>query len=656
MSSGFIIRLRPAGPWRFGPSSGARDRVDRIFHSDSLYSGLTHAMLQLGKLDEWLSATATAATPAVRLSSCFPYLGEMLMATPPRGTWPPAVSTKVRWKGARFVPVSAIATLLRDKPLDDDRWIVDPESECLLPVEKNVAPSSPFRVTVRTSAAVDRAEHGKLELHSTACLEFAEGAGLWSMAMFADAASEAEWSEPVKAAFRLLADTGVGGERSRGWGRSAQPEFRPLSDLGLNIAPADAAAYWLLSVYTPAAGDQIDWKRGNYSLITRGGRIESAARWGDEKQLLRMVEEGSVIFADAPPNGAARNVAPEGFPHPVYRSGFALAIAIPWKGTSPEKPRVAEPAPEQKIPEPLPPSFEYEPTPLESLPASIEPEPIESELPAAEPSSIEPIAAGVPEAELPSSKLEPASIESEPSPIESHPENIKPSAAAIEPETITTEVPAVELPSSKLEPSAIESESSPIESHSEKIKPSPATIEPELITAEVPEAELPSSKLEPSAIESESSPIESHSEKIKPSPATIEPETIATEVPAAELPSSDWEPASIESEPSSIKSHPVNIEPSPTAIEPEPIATEAPPAELPSSKWEPASIESEPSPIESQPVNIEPSTATIEPEPIASEAPPAELPSSKVEPGAIEYEPEPKKPEPDPENPEGGAE
>ena len=429
MSSGFIIRLRPAGPWRFGPSSGARDRVDRIFHSDSLYSSLTHAMLQLGKLDEWLAATATATIPAVRFSSCFPYLGEMLMATPPHGTWPPAVSTKVRWKGARFVPVPAIATLLRDKPLDDDRWIVDPESECLLPVEKNVAPSSPFRVTVRTAAAVDRAEQGKLELHSTACLEFAEGAGLWSIAMFADKAAEAEWSEPVKAAFRLLADTGMGGERSRGWGRSAQPEFRPLSDLGLNVAASDAAAYWLLSVYTPAAGDQVDWKRGNYSLITRGGRIESAARWGDEKQLLRMVEEGSVIFADAPPNGAARNVAPEGFPHPVYRAGFALAIAIPWKGTSPEKPRVAEPAvehvvepavepavepvaepaieyvaepvDEEKLPEPPPASFDYEPSPVESLPASIEPEPIAAEVHAAE---------------LPSSELEPAAIEYEPEP------------------------------------------------------------------------------------------------------------------------------------------------------------------------------------------------------------------------------------------------
>ncbi len=374
MSSGFIIRLRPAGPWRFGPSSGARDRVDRIFHSDSLYSGLTHAMLQLGKLDEWLAATATAQTPAVRLSSCFPFLGEMLLATPPRGTWPPPVSTKVRWKGARFVPLQAIATLLKDKPLDDDRWIVDPESECLLPVEKNVAPSSPFRVTVRTAAAVDRTGHGNLELHSTACLEFAEGAGLWCAAMFADEACETQWSGPLRAAFRLLADSGVGGERSRGWGRSAQPDFRDLSELGLN-ASGDSTAYWLLSVYTPAADDQVDWQRGNYSLITRGGRIESAARWGGEKQLLRMVEEGSVIFAGASPKGAAKNVAPDGFPHPVYRAGFALAIAIPWKGSSAEKPRAAEVVPEPKTPEPpSAPPFEYEPIAVEAEPVEPEPE------------------------------------------------------------------------------------------------------------------------------------------------------------------------------------------------------------------------------------------------------------------------------------------
>jgi len=36
-----------------------------------------------------------------------------------------------------------------------------------------------------------------------------------------------------------------------------------------------------------------------------------------------------VLVASSEPRGAAADVAPEGFPHPVYRSGFALAIPIP---------------------------------------------------------------------------------------------------------------------------------------------------------------------------------------------------------------------------------------------------------------------------------------------------------------------------------------
>jgi hypothetical protein len=57
MPSGLLIRLRPAGPWRIGPDSGDRDRVDRIYHSDSLYSAVTSAMGRLGMLDEWLDQT-----------------------------------------------------------------------------------------------------------------------------------------------------------------------------------------------------------------------------------------------------------------------------------------------------------------------------------------------------------------------------------------------------------------------------------------------------------------------------------------------------------------------------------------------------------------------------------------------------------------------
>jgi len=51
MNPALLIRLRPIGPWRFGPSSGARDRVDLLLHSDVLFSAVTLAFEQLGLLD-----------------------------------------------------------------------------------------------------------------------------------------------------------------------------------------------------------------------------------------------------------------------------------------------------------------------------------------------------------------------------------------------------------------------------------------------------------------------------------------------------------------------------------------------------------------------------------------------------------------------------
>ena len=51
MNPGLVVKLRPAGPWRIGTDSGARNRVDAIYHSDSLYSAVTAAMARLGWLD-----------------------------------------------------------------------------------------------------------------------------------------------------------------------------------------------------------------------------------------------------------------------------------------------------------------------------------------------------------------------------------------------------------------------------------------------------------------------------------------------------------------------------------------------------------------------------------------------------------------------------
>ncbi len=348
MSSAVLVRLRPTGPWRIGPDSGDRDRVDRVYHSDALYAAVCGAMFRLGEGDAWLEATARAhesagengAGPAVRLSSCYPFQASTLFVVPPQNIWPPAPSSKIRWKGARFVPLGVVETLLAGKPLNEDAFVIDGPSECLLPTGH---PVSPFRTAVRSRAGVDRAGES-VAPHSSACLEFASGAGLWFLAEFADGARE-RWRGPLEGALRLLADSGFGGERSLGWGHAELPEFNDgtLPELILRARSGPGAAggsvetaaptgraFWMLSLFHPGENESVDWQRGQYSVTTRGGRIESAARWGEAKKLTRMVAEGSVLLAAEEPKGAAPNVAPEDFPHPVYRCGFAVCVPIPW--------------------------------------------------------------------------------------------------------------------------------------------------------------------------------------------------------------------------------------------------------------------------------------------------------------------------------------
>jgi CRISPR type III-A-associated RAMP protein Csm4 len=374
LNPALIVKLRPAGPWRSGPDSGARNRVDPVYHSDSLYAAVTAAMSTLGLRDEWLDATARRAEgPAVRFSSCFPFAGETAFVVPPRSVWPPTAGSgasvsagKTRWKGARFIPLALLADILSGHPLQEGRWTVDGASECLVPAGQ----TGPFRTNVRWSAAIDRLT-GNAERHSTACIEFRRDAGLWAVVSFEDEAAHARWSEPVRGALRLLADSGFGGERSRGWGRSAQPEFieGALPDLVLGESPARPLApspaqepsetdpvpaleapppplapspaqqlssadvaptsHWLLSLFTPGPDDAVDWKRGNYTAIARGGRIDSPSGFGERKKQLQMIAEGSVLVAGDSIRGTAPDVAPDGFAHPVFRAGFALSVPLP---------------------------------------------------------------------------------------------------------------------------------------------------------------------------------------------------------------------------------------------------------------------------------------------------------------------------------------
>jgi CRISPR-associated protein Csm4 len=334
MLAALRIRLRPTTPWRVGPDTGARDQADSVYHSDGLYSAVCSAFGRFDWLEEWLEATAKAADPAVRFTSAFPFLDETLFVPPPMTVWPPvAASTKVRWRAASFVPVSILPSLLAGESPAEDRWVVDPGSGCLLALDRRGEAAGPFRMATRLQAAVDRVSGAAVLPRRVVCQEFAPGAGLWCAALFRDEETRERWMPRLKSAFCWLADSGFGGLRSLGFGRSSEPEFNEASWPSLVLEKAESAAavqgWWLLSLYTPGSAESIDWKAGSYGLLTRSGRVESDSGRGLEKRSLRMIREGSVIEASEPLRGAATDVAPAGCGHPVWRTGFAAAIGLP---------------------------------------------------------------------------------------------------------------------------------------------------------------------------------------------------------------------------------------------------------------------------------------------------------------------------------------
>lgn len=340
-------------------------------------------MRQFGYLEDWLDATARASAPQVAFSSLFPYQADTLFAAPPRTLWPPPSNlvtspspgflSKIRWGAAQFVPVTVIDSLLTGRPILAEQWTPDPESACLL--RRDRPSTSPFRIAMRSRAAIDRITQASAHVDSFACVEFESTSGLWCVARFADSNAATEWRDKLKAAFRLLADTGFGGGRTIGWGQTAAPEFQDgqwpnllLPRTGRNrsngASNGDNASYWFLSLYSPAASDSPDWSAGDYELITRGGH---------DKKTTRMIAEGSVLLASREPSGAALDVAPDGHAHPIYRSGFALALRLPEvteEDIKPVEEPVDEEAPEAKpcpAPQPEPPQAEEAP---ESAPAS----------------------------------------------------------------------------------------------------------------------------------------------------------------------------------------------------------------------------------------------------------------------------------------------
>ena len=216
MPAGLLIRLRPAGPWRIGPDSGDRDRVDRIYHSDSLYSAVSSRHGSPGHAGRMAGCHGACrrAGRAIQL---------VLSRTRAiRCWWCRRAICGRRRRRPRFAGKARDSfrwawwnRWLRARRLSEDGWTIDGPSECLLPFSTPPSPG-PFRVSVRSSAAVDRDGAGGLAAFDGVSGIHARQRIVVRVSLLRTTLRASSGLQPLTAAFRLLAipDSAASGRRA----------------------------------------------------------------------------------------------------------------------------------------------------------------------------------------------------------------------------------------------------------------------------------------------------------------------------------------------------------------------------------------------------------------------------------------------------------
>lgn len=284
---------------RVGAPGWGLEEGEKTLGADVIYSALFHASMEL---------YGEALPRDLRISSGFPFVEDALFF--PRPMLPLKVledaTVRLKWgkavKELDFLERRWFIEWLRDGNVDLDRAI-----SCREDLRKAV------RTITRPRVALDRLDNSS-SLYFSSEQRFCPGSGLCCLI----SCPGGTWQK-LKALFRFMGETGIGGEKSSGVG-SFEVEFctvdvpEPGDDgLCVNLAPV-----------IPAIDDIVYLLA--YELKERGGWVSSPQAPAARKKKVSVIAEGSVFAR--PVTGRIVNVAPDGWPHEVLRYGLGLYARV----------------------------------------------------------------------------------------------------------------------------------------------------------------------------------------------------------------------------------------------------------------------------------------------------------------------------------------
>lgn len=342
-------RLTPiaGGGFHLGREGLDQEESAETFPSDSLFAALVAILLEL----EGQQAAQAFHDQPPRLSSVFPYAGDLLLFPMPRlgvrltQTDRPGMVKAL--KKLQYVSLDVLTRLLSGQTMDgwlpqgngdshglllqDGKvWISRQERTRLPPDwqrldDEALREKRIWKVARVPRVAVDRVTNSS-QIYHVGRTTFAPGCGLWLLA------DDARQTDRLDGLLQHLGDRGLGGERSAGYGAFAVERVTAPR----LPAPAGLPRVMTLSRYNPTEAELragVLGERASYDLVDVGGWLASPDGPAQRRKRVRMIEVGSVLQQVVEITGRVVDVRPEyeqsGAPtHPVWRSGIALTIGV----------------------------------------------------------------------------------------------------------------------------------------------------------------------------------------------------------------------------------------------------------------------------------------------------------------------------------------
>lgn len=310
-----ICKLSPKSPIHLGKKEGVLESTELILHSDTIFSAFCNVYRLIygnDKLDDLI--TKFLNKPLFLISSGFPFKEDILLFPIPKN-----IIFKEKWKKRiKFIPKEIFENICKGEDINNylKRENLCQDKVVILGEEKESFENIWYlenipRVSIDSITSSSQIYHFGQVIYSTK-------SGIFFLIKYFDKKIKKEFETTM----RVLADEGIGGDRSSGKGLFEIPRFLKID---LNV-PESSDFFVNLSLYYPIKEEVFDIKDAYYELMERKGWVYSFGGRSMRRESVRMFNEGSV-FKENKNIGKMVDITPSAFKeHNIYRYGYTFKI------------------------------------------------------------------------------------------------------------------------------------------------------------------------------------------------------------------------------------------------------------------------------------------------------------------------------------------